>query len=104
MEENNELKLYSITAAAKKLSIRKETLLDLIERGKIGVNDGLGNRRKISHLELIRYIKSSTVYINPDNNKKSSNIDSIVKKYKYAKQEKPMDEINKIFNKLKRRD
>ncbi|MCB0731670.1 MAG: hypothetical protein KDC88_11615 [Ignavibacteriae bacterium] len=104
MEENNELRLYSITAAAKKLTIRKEALLNLIESGKIGVNNGFGTRRKISHLELVRYIKSSTVYVNPDNNKKSCNIDSIVKKYKYVKKEKPIDEINKIFNKLKRRD
>jgi len=102
MEENNELKLYSITTAAKELAIRKETLLDLIEDGKIGVIE-LGARRKISHIELVRFIKSNSILISPISKNNKISIDTIVKKHKYSNKEKSIDKINKVFNKLKRR-
>lgn len=100
MEQNNELKLYSISAAAKELSIRKEVLMNLIENGKIGIIK-IGERNKISHIEIIKYIKTNTIALNPQA-KNISSITSIIKKHKYSKQENTLDEINEIFKKNRR--
>ena len=101
MDENNaELKLYSISAAAKQLSIRKENLLKLIEGGKIGVLN-IGSRRKISHLELVQFIKSNTVKSNPSSSHRRITIDSITKKHKSNRKKETINEIDKIFDKFK---
>ncbi len=100
MEENNELKLYSISAAAKELSIRKDTLINLIETGKIGVIE-LGKRRKVPHLELIQFIKSNTAKVNPKVKTCSKGIESIIKKHKFASNNNSIDEINKVFNRIR---
>lgn len=101
MEQNNNvLKLYSITEASKELSIRKEILHDLIENGKIGIIE-LGKRKKISHIELVRYIKSNTVVLNPQS-KNTSCLTTIIKKHKYSNQESTLNEINEIFKKNRR--
>ncbi|MBL1215421.1 MAG: helix-turn-helix domain-containing protein [Ignavibacteriae bacterium] len=100
MEENNELKLYSISAAAKELTIRKVALINLIETGKIGVIE-LGKRRKVPHLELIQFIKSNTIKLNPKFKTYSKGIESIVKKHKHSSNDSSIDEINKVFNKIR---
>ena len=99
MEKHNvEIKLYSISAAAKELSIRKDTLINLIDTGKIGVIE-LGKRKKVPHLELVQFIKSNTTRVNPKVKIYSKSIESIIKKHKYSSSNNTMEEINKVFNK-----
>lgn len=60
MEANNQLKLYSISAAAKSLAIGKDTLYRLVAEGKIGFIE-MGKRKKISFNELVRFQSENTV-------------------------------------------
>lgn len=99
-EKNAELKLYSISAAAKQLSVRKDNLLKLIEDGKIGVLN-IGSRRKISHLELVQFIKSNTVKLNPASSHRRITIGSITQKHKSKRKKETINEIDKIFDKFK---
>lgn len=99
--ENN-IKLYSISAAAKELSIRKETLSNMISEGKIGIVK-IGKRNKIPHLELVQFIKNSTIKIRRENNPETKNIDSIIKKHKYTHEKTASEKIDIIFNNLKRK-
>lgn len=59
-EKNDNLKLYSLSEAAKLLGIGRDTLKSLIAKGKIGYIETF-KHKKISHLELERFIKESTV-------------------------------------------
>ena len=59
-ETNNNLRLYSLSQAAKLLGIGRDTIRTLLTNGKIGYIETLKNK-KISHLELERFIKESTV-------------------------------------------
>ena len=59
-ENNNNLKLYSLSEAAKLLGIGRDTLKSLIAKGKIGYIESF-KHKKISHLELERFIKESTM-------------------------------------------
>lgn len=59
---NNNLKLYSLSEAAKLLGIGRDTLKSLIAKGRIGYIKTLKNK-KISHLELERFIKESIVKV-----------------------------------------
>ena len=61
-ENNNNLKLYSLSEAAKLLGIGRDTLKSLIAKGKIGYIKSFKNK-KISHIELERFIKESTVKV-----------------------------------------
>ncbi len=99
---NTNLKLYSISAAAKELSIRKETLLNLINDGKIGIVK-FGKRNKISNLELVKFIKNNTVIVKSKTNPNINNIDSIIKKHKYTHEQTASERIDIIFNNLKRK-
>ncbi len=56
---DNELKLYSISAAAKLMSIGRDTLKSLIAQGEIGYLQ-IGKRKKISYAELVRYQLETT--------------------------------------------
>ena len=58
--KNNNLHLYSLAQAAKLLGIGRDTLYKLIAQGKIGVIK-ISKQKKISHLELERYITESSV-------------------------------------------
>lgn len=60
--ENNEIKLLTISKAAKEMSIGKERIYKLINEGKIGCIN-MGKKRFIPHTELVRYIKDNTQYI-----------------------------------------
>jgi hypothetical protein len=60
MEENNELKLYSLSAAAKKMCISRETLRSLLTYGKIGYIP-IGKSKKLSHQEILRFQKENTI-------------------------------------------
>ena len=53
-------RLYSISDAAKMLGVGRDTLLRLIDTGKIGFIQTL-KRKKIAHIELERFIKDNTV-------------------------------------------
>jgi len=97
---NNEIKLYSISAAAKELSIRKNTLLDLISQGKIGIIE-IGKRQKISHLELVQFIQSNTKKINYKHPKNNLIISAIINKHNHSEKNNSLDEINKIFDKIR---
>jgi excisionase family DNA binding protein len=57
-EITNELQLLSISMAAKKLEVGKESLYKLINGGTIGVIQ-IGRRRKIPLCELIRFQKEN---------------------------------------------
>ena len=56
MEDDNSLRLLSISKAAKLLGIGKASLYNLIDAGKIGFID-FGERRKIPVAELVRFQK-----------------------------------------------
>ena len=58
--EKNELKLFSIHAAARVLCIGRDTLCKLIREGKIGYIE-IGRRKKIPHQELIRFQTESLI-------------------------------------------
>ncbi|MCB0743214.1 MAG: helix-turn-helix domain-containing protein [Ignavibacteriae bacterium] len=61
MEENNvEIKLYSISAAAKSMCISRDALRNLINDGKIGYIQILKNK-KIPHQEFVRFQKENTI-------------------------------------------
>lgn len=64
----DELQLLSISKAAKILRISKISLIDLINKGKIGVIE-IGRRRKIPIHELLRFQQESVVRANTTNNK-----------------------------------
>ena len=98
---NSSLRLYSVSAAAKELRIRKETLSNLIEDGKIGIVQ-LGKRVKISHLELVEFIKRSTIKLSSKVNPTQTNIDSILKKHKTKNRNTASERIDKIFKNFKR--
>ena len=63
MEENNELKLYSISAAALNMGISRDTVRELINKGKIGYIP-IGNCKKIPHREIVKFQKESIVVEN----------------------------------------
>jgi excisionase family DNA binding protein len=54
MEATNQLKLYSISAAAKSLSLGKDAVYKLVADGKIGYVE-IGKRKKIPYSELVRF-------------------------------------------------
>ena len=58
--ETNRLKLYSISAAAKTLSLGKDRMYRLVEEGKIGYIE-MGKRRKIPYQELVRFQNENTI-------------------------------------------
>lgn len=55
-----ELKLYSISQAAKLLGISRVTLHSLVEQGRIGVIQ-INERSRISHSELERFLCENTM-------------------------------------------
>jgi len=58
--ETSQLKLFSISAAAKALTIGKDRMNRLIEEGKIGYIE-MGKRRKIPRQELVRFQNENTI-------------------------------------------
>lgn len=76
MEENNELKLYSISAAALNMGISRDTIRELINKGKIGYIP-IGNRKKIPHREIVKFQKESIVVENSENSNKTLSDDEI---------------------------
>jgi excisionase family DNA binding protein len=76
MEENNELKLYSISAAASNMGISRDTVRELINKGKIGFIP-IGNRKKIPHREIVKFQKDSIVIENPKNSNKTLSANEI---------------------------
>jgi excisionase family DNA binding protein len=54
VEASNQLKLFSLSEAAKAMSIGRDSLRSLIADGKIGTIL-VGNTKKISYQELIRF-------------------------------------------------
>ena len=87
MEENNvEIKLYSISAAAKSMCISRDALRNLINVGKIGYIQIIKNK-KIPHQELVRFQKENTIISKSEHSNKA-----------------PLNttEINNFFNTSKR--
>ena len=58
--EQLELKLYSISQAAKLLGISRVTLHSLVEQGRMGIIQ-INERERISHVELERFLCENTV-------------------------------------------
>jgi excisionase family DNA binding protein len=56
--ETNELKLLSISAAAKILCLGKDAVYKLVADGKIGFIE-IGKRKKITYHELVRFQKDN---------------------------------------------
>ena len=59
--ETCELKLYSLSEAAKKMCIGRDSLRSLILSGKIGYII-VGESKKISHQEILRFQKDNTIH------------------------------------------
>lgn len=94
---DKELRLYSISQAAKKLGIGKTNLSKLIEEGKIGTIE-LGGRFRIAHRELIKFIDENTV--RQDIEEKEIDIDNFI--HGSEAEDKPKEIItNEFFNKIK---
>jgi len=72
MKENNEeLKLHSISSAATSLRVGKETIYNLIENGKLGYIQA-GKRIKIPHTELIAMQQRELTFNSPSQSQNSS--------------------------------
>ncbi len=54
MEATNQLKFYSISAAARSLSLGKDAVYKLVADGKLGYVE-IGKRKKIPYGELVRF-------------------------------------------------
>lgn len=61
MEQNNEIKLISMSKAAGLMHIGKERLYALVNEGKIGWII-MGKKRFIPYTEIVRYINDSIQY------------------------------------------
>ena len=59
--ETDQLKLYSLSQAAKAMSIGRDSLRALIADGKIGYIT-VGNSKKISYQELLRFQRENTIH------------------------------------------
>lgn len=59
-DKDDELRLLSFSAAAKRMKIGRENLYDLIKHGKIGTIQ-IGKRSKIAVREILRFIDENTV-------------------------------------------
>lgn len=59
---DDEIRLLSLSEASKRMKIGRDTLVGLIEDGKLGVLI-VGKRQKIAVREIIRYIDENTVRI-----------------------------------------
>ncbi len=94
--ENNELKLLSISKAAKEMSIGKERIYLLMKEGKIGCIS-MGKKRLIPYSEILRYIKDNTQYTTTSTNvfefTKNSNLSSNTDSSDFNSM--------KLFNKMK---
>ena len=94
---NNDLKLYSISAAAKKLSIRKQQLSNLISSGKIGILT-IGKRRKVPHCELVKFTFNNTYKLNNQATSTLPDINSLIQKYKSPNRANATAIIEKLLN------
>lgn len=59
--ETDQLKLYSLSQAAKTMSIGRDSLRALIAEGKIGYIM-IGESKKIPHHELVRFQNENTIH------------------------------------------
>lgn len=67
--ETDQLKLYSLSQAAKAMAIGRDSLRSLIADGKIGYIL-IGDSKKIPYQELIRFQNENTIHkVEPANNK-----------------------------------
>ena len=58
--KQNDIKLYSISKAAKEMGISRESVNALIAEGLLGVIT-IKKNKKISHLEIIKYQNENTI-------------------------------------------
>lgn len=54
MEATNQLKFYSISSAARALSLRKDAVYKLVADARLGYVE-IGKRKKIPYSELVRF-------------------------------------------------
>jgi excisionase family DNA binding protein len=81
------IRLYSISEAAKEMHIGKTQLYMLINEGRLGTVK-IGKQRKVSHMELIRFIRENTVsFSNTVTNRDIQNYLSKKTKWKMKKTE-----------------
>jgi excisionase family DNA binding protein len=95
--ENNQgceeqTRLYSLNEAARKLKIGYETLVRLIEEGRIGVIE-IGNRMKIPHTELMRFLTEEARIYKPSS--------PSVAEYNELTEIKPILSNEEIFDQIK---
>jgi excisionase family DNA binding protein len=84
--ETDQLKLYSLSQAAKAMSIGRDSLRDLIAEGKIGYIT-VGNSKKIPYQELLRFQMENTIHkVEPKDEKIFSEQDFNKFLYKPGKQ------------------
>ncbi len=96
MDTAEKLWLYSISEAAKKLGLGRNTLQRLIDAGKIGVIQIL-KRKKIAHSEIERFIKDNTA-LEQDSSEYGSGVERILSK---SNKNKEVDS-NEIFDVLRK--
>jgi excisionase family DNA binding protein len=103
MIEANQLKLYSLSEAAKALCIGRDTLRDFMADGKIGYIE-VGKSRRITYMELIRFLTESTIR-KTEVREPKYNSDQEVQKY-FQKKNISATSLNgeEIFNKLMRHE
>jgi excisionase family DNA binding protein len=102
--EVNQLKLYSISAAAKVMCIGRDTLRDFMADGKIGYII-VGKSRRITYKELLRFQDDNTVRKTEVRESKSC-LDQDVEKYFHKRNNTSLSSLGgeDIFNKLLRKE
>jgi excisionase family DNA binding protein len=104
MEATNQLKLYSLSEAAKAMCIGRDTLRDFMAAGKIGYII-VGKSRRITYMELIRFLNESIVRKTEARELKSYS-DQNIEKYFHKKTNTTETSLggDDIFNKLLRKE
>lgn len=102
--EASQLKLYSLSQAAKAMCIGRDTLKDFMADGKIGYII-VGKSRKITYMELIRFLHENVVRKTKVKESKSSS-DQDIEKYFHKKTNTTETSLggDDIFNKLLRKE
>ena len=104
MIEVNQLKLYSLSEAAKSLCIGRDTLKGFVADGKIGYII-VGKSKRITYMELIRFLTESTVR-KTEVREPKYNSDQEVEKYFRKGENISVTSLGgeEIFNKLMRHE
>ena len=104
MEASNQLKLYSLSEAAKAMCIGRDTLRDFMADGKIGFII-VGKSRRITYKELLRFQDDNTVR-KTEVRESNSCSDQEVEKYFHKKNNTSVSSLGgeELLNKIMRQE